>query len=70
MRALRAAAAQLVGMFVTDWRQTVVILLILAGGWALAAATRSPLAGGVMLLLLGAQLVYFTIAEARRRGRA
>lgn len=70
MRALRAAAAQLVGMFVTDWRQTVVILLILAGGWALAAATRSRLAGAVMLLLLGAQLVYFTIAEARRRGRA
>jgi hypothetical protein len=46
----------------------VVILLILAGGWALAADTHSPLAGGVMLLLLGAQLVYFTIAEARRRG--
>jgi hypothetical protein len=68
VRALRAAAAQLAGMFVTDWRQTVVILLILAGGWALAADTHSPLAGGVMLLLLGAQLVYFTIAEARRQG--
>jgi hypothetical protein len=70
VKALRAAAAQLVGMFVTDWPQTVVILLILTAGWALAAATHSALAGGVMLLLLGAQLVYFTIAEARRRGRA
>ena len=71
MNALRAAVRQLVGMFVTDWRQTLVILVILAGGWALVAATHSPLAGGLILLLLGAQLVYFTLAEARRRsGRA
>ena len=70
MRALRAAGGQLVGMFVTDWRQTLVIVLILAGSWALARATRSPLAGAAMLLLLGAQLVYFTMAEARRRRRA
>ena len=69
MRALRAAGGQLLGMFVTDWRQTVVIILILAGSWALAAATHSPLAGAAMLLPLGAQLVYFTLAEARRRSR-
>jgi hypothetical protein len=71
VNALRAAVRQLVGMFVTDWRQTVVILVILAGGWALAAATHSALAGALMLVLLGSQLVYFTLAEARRRsGRA
>ncbi|MEP7104293.1 MAG: hypothetical protein ABI838_00415 [Chloroflexota bacterium] len=69
MSALRAAGGQLVGMFVTDWRQTVVIVLILAGSWALVAATHSPLAGAAMLVLLGAQLVYFTMAEARRRSR-
>ena len=70
MKALRAAVREVVGLFVADWCQTLVIVLILGAGWAVAVATHSAVAGGVLLLLLGSQLVYFTAAEARRRRRA
>jgi hypothetical protein len=68
MRFLRSAASQLIGLFVADWLQTAVIVVILAGGWyAIAGLHISPLPVLVaMVLLLAAQLVWFTLAEARR----
>lgn len=68
MRFLRSAASQLIGLFVADWLQTAVIVAILGAGWyAMAGMHMSPLPVLVALvLLLGAQLVWFTLAEARR----
>ena len=69
MSALRAAVREVVGLFVADWWQTLVIVLILAAGWGLAVASHSALAGEALLVLLGTQLVYFSAADARRRRR-
>ena len=68
MKFLRSAASELTGLFVADWLQTAVIVGILAAGWyALAAWHVSPLPVLVALvLLLAAQLVWFTRAEAAR----
>ena len=68
MKFLRSAATELIGLFVADWLQTAVIVAILAGGWyAIAGLHLSPLPVLVaMVLLLAAQLVWFTLAEARR----
>ncbi|HXM73265.1 MAG TPA: hypothetical protein VN940_08575 [Candidatus Dormibacteraeota bacterium] len=68
MKFLRSAASELVGLFVADWLQTAVIVVILAAGWyAIAGLHVSPLPVLVaMVLLLAAQLVWFTLAEARR----
>ena len=65
MRFIRAAAAQLVGLFVTDWVQSAVVVAIVAGAWELV--TRVGTEGVVLLvLLLAGQLVWFARAEARR----
>jgi hypothetical protein len=68
LKFLRSAATELIGLFVADWLQTAVIVAILAGGWyAIAGLHLSPLPVLVaMVLLLAAQLVWFTLAEARR----
>ena len=68
MKFLRSAVSQLIGLFVADWLQTAVIIVILAGGWyAIGGLRISPLPVLVaMVLLLAAQLVWFTLAEARR----
>jgi hypothetical protein len=65
---LRSAASQLIGLFVADWLQTAVIVAILSAGWyAIAGLHAQPLGVLVaMVLLLAAQLVWFTLAEARR----
>ena len=68
MRFLRSAASEVIGLFVSDWVQTAVILAILAAGWvAIAVLHVTPLAVLVALVvLLAAQLVWFALAEARR----
>jgi presenilin-like A22 family membrane protease len=68
MRFLRSAGSELIGLFVADWLQTAVIIAILAAGWyALSGVRLSPLPVLVALvLLLAAQLVWFTRAEAAR----
>jgi hypothetical protein len=65
---LRSAASELIGLFVADWLQTAVIVVILGAGWyAIAGLHASPLPVLVALvLLLAAQLVWFTRAEAAR----
>jgi hypothetical protein len=74
LRRLRSAAAELVGLFVTDWLSAVVALAILAGGWALArqvhgAAPGFAMAGALALLVVAeAVLQGRRLAAARARG--
>jgi hypothetical protein len=65
---LRSAGSELIGLFVADWLQTAVIVVILGAGWyGIAGLHASPLPVLVALvLLLAAQLVWFTRAEAAR----
>jgi hypothetical protein len=60
-----------IGLFVSDWQQTVVILVILAAGWlAISVLRTTPLPVLVALvLLLAAQHIWFALAEARRSAR-
>jgi hypothetical protein len=69
VRFLRGAGSELIGLFVADWLQTAVIVAILGTGWyAIAGLHLSPRAVLVALvLLLAAQLVWFTRAEAARQ---
>ena len=71
MSFLRSAAREVIGLFVSDWVQTVVILAIVAAGWlAIAILHITPLAVLVALvLLLAAQHIWFALAEARRTSR-
>jgi hypothetical protein len=68
---LKSAAAQVIGLFVADWVQTVVILVTLAAAWyAIAGLHAAPLPVLFgLVLLLAAQLVWFAVAEARREAR-
>jgi hypothetical protein len=53
------------GLFVADWIQTAVIVLILAAGW-IAVTTIGGWALIPLVLLLAGQLVWFARAEALR----
>lgn len=68
MRFLSAAAREVIGLFIADWLQTGVIIVILAAGW-LAFTRFGPPALAVLVLLLSGQLVWFARAEAARRLR-
>jgi hypothetical protein len=62
---LRAAGGQVVGLFVGDWLQSGVVVVILAAGWF--AVSRLGAAALILLvLLLAGQLVWFARAEAKR----
>jgi hypothetical protein len=63
---LRAAVRAVVGLFVSDWVQSAVIVAILALGW-LAVSRVTPWALVGVVLLLAGQLVWFARAEARRK---
>jgi hypothetical protein len=65
MKFLRAAGTEVLGLFVADWIQTAVIILILAGGW-IALSTLGGWALIPLVLLLAGQLVWFARAEALR----
>jgi hypothetical protein len=62
---LRAAAARVIGLFVGDWVQSVVVLAIIAVGWFAVVELGAPALVALVLLLAG-QLVWFARAEARR----
>jgi hypothetical protein len=68
---VRSAAREVIGLFVSDWVQTVVILAIVAAGWiAISVLQVMPLAVLIALvLLLAAQHIWFALAEARRTSR-
>ena len=69
MRFLRAAAAEVVGLFVGDWVQTLVSIAILALGWFVLSRFQVEGLAFVVALALAAQLVYATTLEARARDR-
>ncbi|HEV3231798.1 MAG TPA: hypothetical protein VG245_06060 [Candidatus Dormibacteraeota bacterium] len=69
MRLLRATVAEVVGLFVADWTQTIGILAILALGWLLSRALPAAPIGFALAALLAAHLLYTTVSESRRRLR-
>ena len=70
MRFLRAAAREVVGLFVGDWAQTLVSIAILALSWLVLSRIHLEGLAFVVAAGLAAQLVYATTLEARRRARS
>jgi hypothetical protein len=66
---LRAAGAEIIGLFVGDWVQTGVSVAILAAGWFLLSRVQVDGLAFVVAAALAAQLVYATTLEARQRAR-
>lgn len=66
MRYVRAVVDTVVGLFVSDWIQSAVVVAIIAIGWFAVARFGRP---GVVafVLLIAAQLVWFARADALRR---
>jgi hypothetical protein len=62
----RAAASEVIGLFVGEWSQTLVSIAILGAGWFLLSRVKADGLAYVIALALAAQLVYATRAEARR----
>lgn len=64
---LRAAASEVIGLFVGDWIQSITTVVILAVAWV--ALPRLHVAGlaYVIAVALAAQLILATTAEARRK---
>ena len=65
MKFFRSAGAQVVGLFVSDWVQSAVIVVILAAAWLAVSRLGAP-ALVLFVLLLAGQLVWFARAEAKR----
>ena len=65
MNFLRAAARQVIHLFVSDWVQSGVVLAIILLGWFAVSRFGAP-ALVVLVLLLAAQLVWFASAAGRR----
>jgi hypothetical protein len=61
---LRAAVSRVVGLFVGDWLQSIVVIAIIAATWYLYTRIGPP-ALVVFVLLLAGQLVWFARADAR-----
>jgi hypothetical protein len=66
---IRAAATEVVGLFVGDWLQTLVSVTILALGWLVLSRIRVDGLGFVVVVALAVQLIYATALEARVRAR-
>lgn len=65
MKFLKAAASELIGLFVGDWFQSAVVVAILAVGW-FAVSRLGTWALVPLVLLIAGQLVWFARAEALR----
>jgi len=68
MKFVRSAGEAVVGLFVGDWVQSAIVLVILAAGW-LAVSRLGAAALVLLVLLLAGQLVWFARAEAQRSKR-
>ena len=66
MKFLRAAGREVLGLFVSDWVQSGVVVVILAAAWFAVARLGAP-ALVLLVLLLAGQLVWFALAEGRRK---
>jgi hypothetical protein len=69
VRFIRAAATEVVGLFVGDWLQTLVSVAILALGWLVLSRIHVDGLGFVIVVALAVQLIYATTLEARDRAR-
>ena len=69
MSFLRAAASEVIGLFVGDWAQTLVSIGFLGIGWFVLSRVHSVGLAFVIAIALAAQLVYATTLEARQRAR-
>ena len=67
MTFLKAAASEVIGLFVGDWTQTIVSIVILAAGWLVVRRIHQIGIGFIVAVALAAQLVIATRLEARRR---
>ena len=67
MRFLRAAVAEVIGLFVGDWAQTGVSVGILAIGWFVLSRVHVAGIAFLIAIALAAQIVYATTLEARER---
>jgi hypothetical protein len=65
MKFLSAAGAELIGLFVGDWVQSAVVVVILAAGW-FAVSRLGAWALVPLVLLLAGQMIWFASAEASR----
>lgn len=71
MKFLKSTASRVIGLFVSDWVQTAVIVAMIVAAWyAISGLHATPLPVLVgLVLLLAAQLVWFALAEARQAAR-
>jgi hypothetical protein len=69
VRFLRAAASEVIGLFVGDWAQTLVSIGILGLGWFALSRVHVDGIAFLIAIALAAQLVYATTLEARQRAR-
>jgi len=69
MKFLRAAGAEIVGLFVGDWVQTGVSVAIIGLGWLVLSRLHVDGLAFVVAIALAAQIVYATTLEARQRAR-
>lgn len=69
MNFLRAAVAEVIGLFVGDWAQTAVSVGILGIAWFLLSRFQTAGIAFLIPVALAAQLVYATTLEARQRAR-
>jgi len=70
VRFIRAAGAEVLGLFVGDWLQTGVSIAIIALGWLVLSRVHLEGLAFVVAVGLAAQLVYATTLEARQRARS
>jgi len=69
VRFLRAAASEVIGLFVGDWAQTAVSVGILGVGWFVLSRVHVAGIAFLIAIALAAQIVYATTLEARQRAR-
>ena len=67
MNFIKAALAEVIGLFVGDWTQTIVSIVILAAGWFVLVRVHQSGLAFIVALALATQLVFATRLEARRR---
>ena len=67
MKFLRAAVAEVIGLFVGDWAQTGVSVGILVIGWFVLSRVHVAGIAFLIAIALAAQIVYATTLEARER---
>jgi hypothetical protein len=69
VRFLRAAVAEVVGLFVGDWAQTAVSVGILGIGWFVLSRVHVEGIAFLIAIALASQFIYAATLEARQRAR-